>query len=144
MAFRPTIAVDFDGVLHSYTSGWKGVGVVADDPVPGALEWLARLYECDYFDSAPLRVAIYSSRSKSLRGRRAMKRWLQRQLRVRYGDMAGPGLDPYVDEIMHWLTWPWFKPPAFVTVDDRAVCFMGDWSEITPERLRAFRPWNKQ
>jgi hypothetical protein len=35
-----TICVDFDGVLHSYASGWKGAGVVADGPVDGAIEWL--------------------------------------------------------------------------------------------------------
>lgn len=27
---KPILAVDFDGTLHSYTSGWKGADVVAD------------------------------------------------------------------------------------------------------------------
>ena len=35
-----TILLDFDGVIHSYTSGWKGAGVIPDPPVPGAIDFL--------------------------------------------------------------------------------------------------------
>ena len=80
--FTPIICVDFDGVIHSYTSGWQGIAQVTDPPVDGAIKWLeahlpvpeslctmAPKYE------GPI-VQIYSSRSKSWRGRRAMKKWL--------------------------------------------------------------------
>lgn len=37
---KPILCVDFDGVIHSYASGWTKTDTVADDPVPGAIGWL--------------------------------------------------------------------------------------------------------
>src|SRR5215467_12984729 len=37
---KKTLCMDLDGVLHSYTSGWGGHEVIADPPVPGAMEFL--------------------------------------------------------------------------------------------------------
>ena len=34
------------------------------------------------------------------------------------------------------------KPPAMVTIDDRALTFDGTWPAI--EMLKAFQPWNKR
>ena len=31
---KKTVVFDFDGVIHSYTSGWKGESVITDPPVP--------------------------------------------------------------------------------------------------------------
>ena len=36
--FKPTVVFDFDGVIHSYTSGWKGTTEIPDPPVPGIQE----------------------------------------------------------------------------------------------------------
>ena len=68
-----TLCIDFDGVLHSYTSGWKGADVVSDDPVQGAIPWLNSLVDHGWD------VAIYSSRSGERGGVEAMKKWLIRQ-----------------------------------------------------------------
>ena len=34
MKYQPNVVLDFDGVIHSYVSGWQGVDVVPDPPVP--------------------------------------------------------------------------------------------------------------
>lgn len=161
---KPTISVDFDGVLHAYTSGWKGVGVVADGPVPFAIDWLL---DCL---AAGVHPAIYSSRSHSLRGRQAMKRAIQGWGAAHFGieaseDMEAwrqhfdkwtaadynPGMDmPSIEEqeagrwLVRSLGWPWVKPPALVTIDDRAICFTGSFDELKPKELLEFKPWNKR
>ena len=40
------------------------------------------------------------------------------------------------------LKFPTEKPPAFLTIDDRAWCFTGQWPEISD--LQNFTPWNKK
>lgn len=40
----PTIAVDFDGVIHAYSHGWDD-GTIYDDPVPGAIGALRMLQD---------------------------------------------------------------------------------------------------
>ena len=42
------------------------------------------------------------------------------------------------------LSFPHQKPAAFLTIDDRAVCFEGDWSDFEPADLLNFKPWNKK
>jgi hypothetical protein len=133
---NPIICVDFDGVINSYVSGWKGVDVIPDPPVPGAIEWLeAHLPVPDSLCAmapeytGPI-VQIYSSRSKSWWGRRAMKKWLLKH-----------GLHPgYINEGI--LKFPSKKPAAFLTLDDRAICFDGTFP--TTDQMMAFKPWNKK
>ena len=132
-ASNQIICVDFDGVIHSYKSGWRGVAVIPDPPVPGAIEWLEchlPVPDCVCAMKPPHEgpiVQIYSSRSKSWRGRRAMKRWLVEN-----------GLHPgYIREGI--LRFPVKKPPAFLTIDDRAICFDGVFP--TAQQMLSFRPW---
>lgn len=126
----PILCLDFDGVLHSYTSGWRGPEKVIDEPTPGAMEWLAEAV--NHFT-----VHIYSSRSGQIGGIDAMKKWLLAELCAAH---QGDGHD-----IFELLQWPTEKPPALVTIDDRAITFRGDWGapELKVAALLAFRPWNK-
>lgn len=117
-----TICIDFDGVLHSYASGWRGADVVADPPTAGAIAWLRSL-----LDSRRVSPVIYSSRSKTPEGIAAMQNWL-----------LDNGLT--ADDVRA-LEFPTQKPAAFLTIDDRAICFTGDFPSI--DTMVNFKPWNK-
>lgn len=125
---KPILCVDFDGVIHSYTSGWKGAAIVSDPPVEGAFAFL--LGALEHFD-----VCIYSSRTSQPGGVRAMKEWLREHAgNIWYESPAGPGLED--------VKFPEQKPAAFLTIDDRAICFDGTWPALAT--LRDFKPWNKR
>ena len=120
---KPILCVDFDGVIHSYTSGWQGADVVADGPVPGAIDFLSRA--TDYFD-----VCIYSSRSSQPEGREAMGAALAEWIREWAQDADADATPPVVRMVAE-------KPAAFLTLDDRAICFEGDFAALDPEIGRA-------
>jgi hypothetical protein len=124
---KPILCLDFDGVLHSYTGGWKGADVISDPPVPGAMHFIAAAIE-------EFTVAIHSSRSATSRGTRKMREWIGQQLKETFGEERGW-------EILSQLAFPYEKPAAFVTLDDRALTFKGVWPDM--ETLRSFKPWNK-
>ena len=130
MVSKPILCLDFDGVLHSYTSGWKGADVIPDPPVEGAMKFI-------WDASEHFTIAIYSSRSHQYNGRGAMMQWLDRHFRAFWGTHR-----TQADDILAAIKWPIEKPPAFVTIDDRAITFTGTWPEI--ETLKAFKPWNKK
>lgn len=136
MRKKPILCVDFDGVIHSYTSPWIDETTIPDPPVPGALRWLWKATE--WFN-----VMIYSSRSKSEAGRTAMMAWMCVESVKEFGadhPMCGHQDPDYVYPIGFAAE----KPAAFLTIDDRALTFEGDWSEIDPADLLNFKPWNKR
>ena len=127
---KPTLCLDFDGVLHSYTSGWKGADVVPDPPTDGALQFL-------WDASEHFKIAIFSSRSHQPGGKHAMQKWLNAHMRTFWS------MDrTRCDDILAEIDWPNEKPAAFVTLDDRALTFEGEWPD--PKLLLEFKPWNKR
>lgn len=100
---RRTICLDFDGVIHSYRSGWCGAEVIPDPPIHGTKEAIGRLRKGH-------RVVIHSARCATEAGYEAVKAWLLKH-------------DLQVDDVCR------FKPPAVIYVDDRAVPFRGDWQQ---------------
>lgn len=69
---KPILCLDFDGVCHSYTSGWKSATVIPDQRVPGLFEFLIEAGE--HFE-----LNIFSSRSNQDGGIDAMKEWFVNQ-----------------------------------------------------------------
>jgi len=126
---KPILCLDFDGVIHSYTSGWKGADVIPDPPVPGAVGFI-----CDALPH--FCVCIFSSRSCQPGGIDAMQVWLAEAFLA--ADMYPEAANKLLDQI----EWPLEKPAAMVTIDDRALTFDGTWPAI--ESLKAFKPWNKK
>lgn len=151
---KPILTLDFDGVIHSYTSGWKGARIIPDCPVDGALEFIVTSLE--HFE-----VNILSSRSHQWGGRRAMKAWLREHL---YSIVPPAGdipewwnnflyrkncMEPFhnmhraaIDDVISAIKWPIFKPASIMTIDDRAMKFDGTWP--THQSIKSFKPWNKK
>lgn len=114
---KQTVVFDFDGVIHSYTSGWQGPTVIADPPVPGIKEAIADIRAAGY------EVVIVSTRCATTEGHGAIRAWL-----------IDHGIE--VDAVKME------KPPAIVYIDDRAICFDGK-PESLLEKIQTFKPWNK-
>jgi hypothetical protein len=122
---RRTLAVDFDGVLHAYTSGWKGQLEIVDPPIPGAFAWLTEIvrdFDVIVFSSrlnprgVPIEVVIESFRA-----------WFLRH-----------GLPPETLTRLQFWTGVG-KPMALVYIDDRGYRFEGHFPGA--RELLAMRPW---
>lgn len=108
------VCVDFDGVINSYRSGFTRDGEIADEPLPGAQDAIMRLRR-------KYTVLVFSTRARSVEGRNAIIAWLAKY-------------NIEVDGIVNQ------KPPAHVYIDDRAVCFTGDWTRCMTE-VENFQTW---
>lgn len=128
--FKPTLCIDFDGVIHSYERGWQN-GEIYGNVTGGFFEWAA-------LAKNHFKLVIYSSRTKT--GTEAMERWLAYQHKqwVHEGWNGGETVRLDDFEFAHE------KPAAWLTIDDRAIQFRGDWlsNELSAEMMRAFKPWN--
>lgn len=113
------LVLDFDGVCTTYASGWQGIDVCPDPPVAGLGFFLSQAIV--HFE-----VHIHGSRSSEEAGRDAMKHW-------------------FYTHVGQWLLdqlhFPEHKPPAFLTIDDRAMQFTGTWPDVQP--LLGFQPWTR-
>ena len=127
--YKSTICVDFDGVIHSYTSGWQGASRITDPPVPGAFKFL---HDClSAFDE----VYIFSTRCRGTRGRAAIKNWIKNNSAMLwYSDISGRGLE--------CLEYSNTKVAALVYVDDRGFRFEGEFPSAN--YLRSLMPWWKK
>jgi len=112
-----TVVFDFDGVIHSYTSGWQGEYVIPDPPVPGIRDSIQEIR------NAGFKVVVVSARCVYPNGEEVIEEYLQKHCIC-------------VDDIMAE------KPPAIAYIDDRAICFDGH-PETLLGKIQVFKPWNK-
>lgn len=115
---RQTVVFDFDGVIHSYRSGWQGPGNIPDPAVPGIKEAIAELREIGY------KVIVVSTRCAEPAGKDAVEEYLLDR---------GITVDGVTAE----------KPPAVCYIDDRAICFDGHPEKLI-EQVMSFSPWHKK
>lgn len=113
-SYKPTLCLDFDGVLHSY-NGWSE-DIEFDPPVTGAQRFCKKAQES-------FTLVVYSSRCYEQSQKLAVEAWLKAN---RFPEM----------------TVTCQKPIAFLTLDDRAVCFQGTWPKVSD--LLKFEPWWKR
>jgi len=122
---KSIICIDFDGVIHSYEKGWQS-GEIYGEVMPGFFEWAFEAK--NRFD-----LVIYSSRSKTAEGIEAMRAWLTEKAEAAELDW----------EPLEYITFAHEKPAAFLTIDDRAIRFEGNWKaqELSVAYLKSFKPW---
>jgi hypothetical protein len=107
-----TLAVDFDGVVHTFDKGWHD-GTCYGEPIKGSLDSLKCLAE-DW------RLVIFSAKVKPDRplvdgktGYELVDEWLTKH-----------GVRDIIDEIT------FEKPRADYYIDDKAIEFTDNWDEI--------------
>lgn len=115
---KRTVIFDFDGVIHSYTSGWKGIDVIPDEPVSGIREVIDELRNEHGYE-----VVVVSTRCAETCGIAAIHEWLNKH---------GIAVDRVQAE----------KPPALVVVDDRCICFDGATRGLV-EKIMNFKPYRE-
>ena len=91
-----TIAIDFDGVIHSYHQGFQGLENAYGDVHPGARKAISKLHESGF------KLIVLSSRPAYV-----IRDWLKKY-----------ALDIYFEEITN------VKRPASFYIDDHAVEFI--------------------
>jgi hypothetical protein len=119
---RKTVAIDFDGVIHSYSRGWAD-GSIYDEPVPGALDAIRDLM------AAGIAVFVHTTRTPE-----HVAGWLTvRQVRAHsLREMAADG-EP-VEQFWNRTDLVLVsdrKLPAVAYIDDRGIRF-NSW----PQALR--------
>jgi hypothetical protein len=118
------IAVDFDGVISHYT-GFKGIGVF-EEPVDGVAEALTILR------NAGNKILVNTCRKELDDVAQYMNKH-----NIPY-DFLGNNPDNVTKDLSP------AKQLADIYVDDRGICFEGNWSIEFIEKILNFKPWGKK
>jgi len=114
-----SVCVDFDRVIHSYTTPWSGTTNIPDPPNKGAFQWLTEMVQ--HYD-----VHVFSARCQDVHGVSAIKLWMRKH-----------GLS---EEVIAKLQFPLGKQSAILYIDDRAFQFQGRFPTV--EEVKSFKPWH--
>lgn len=115
---KPTICIDIDGVIADYSKGWQGENHIGD-PLPGAKKFLQRLREAGW------KIIIFTTR-----GNGDMER---------YCDRHGLCYDE-INQNSSLVGRNPGKPIATVYLDDRGICFKGNFDKSFEDIMR-FKVW---
>lgn len=106
------IAIDFDGVIHTFDKGWHD-GTCYGKPITGSLEAIKKI-------SKKYSIIIFSSKVRPDRplvngktGLELVNEWLKKHKVLKY-----------IKEITHE------KPRANFYIDDKAVLFKSNWKDV--------------
>ncbi len=105
-----TLAIDWDGVLHSYTTPFIATHIISDGPVEGSIAWLIEMSKHFALVINSARLDTTESPEQNQRVVEAMKEWLLKH-----------DCPPEVVDELHFHP----KPKALVYVDDRGYRFSG-------------------
>ena len=109
---KKTIVFDFDGVIHKYSKGWQD-GSIYDKPNENIKETIKKLRANNY------EVVVVSTRCSTEEGIDAIRNWLFDN---------GIVVDKVCKE----------KPPALVYIDDRAICYDPDATNLV-DQIECFK-----
>ena len=120
---KRTICIDFDGVIHDYSSGWQGEDVFGQ-MIPNADTGTSVLKQKGWT------VIIFTTRKKT----DELEKWLKEH-NITYDYLnENPGQpDGTSGKIM-----------ADVYLDDRGICFRGRWDSWLVREILDFEPWQEQ
>jgi len=104
---KKIIAIDFDGVIHKYSKGYKD-GSIYDKPIAGALEGLTKLYNRGY------KIVIFTARENIAE----VGHWITDQYDKVFPDLKMPAF-----EVTNT------KPKAIAYIDDRGIRFT-NWKDV--------------
>jgi len=132
--YAPTVAVDFDGVVHKYSKGWLD-GRAYDEPVPGAFEGIRDLQRSKHA------VFIFTTRDAE-----QVVEWFYEHSDfevVTDSDVEDGhgGLVKFWNDTQRLLVTN-RKLPAVAYLDDRAVCFT-NWLDFDAQ-LAALKERHKR
>lgn len=116
-----TVCIDFDGVIaHAHGDGWE-VGVFGE-PINGVQKSL------QFFRDIGWKIIIHTVRGEV----EFLKSYLQKYGipfdHINFNPENEPNMNPG-------------KPLADIYIDDRAICFMGEWNNQFVEKVLNFKKW---
>ena len=115
---KPVICIDVDGVIADYSKGFQGAKVIGD-PLPGAQNFLKWLKDAGW------KIVIFTTRATDV-----METYMKKH-------------NLYYDEINDNSSLRGEnpgKPIATVYLDDRGICFNGDFKKAFTDIMN-FKVW---
>ena len=112
--YKPNICIDLDGTIADYSKGWLGDEHIGE-PLPGVKEALEKLKDKGY------KITIWT-----VRRRKDLVLDYLNQNKIPFDEINKNG-----------------KPAAKVYIDDRALCFTGDWNDEFIDKILKFKRWEE-